>query len=100
MSLYQDVAPFARPVFVFGRGPRLTAITRRSAEWVNEAAGLAWGLAELASPLKWYFAVVFAFNVVVAIWETVQPFILAWGVDTLAARVPFLPSVAILVFAA
>jgi ABC-type multidrug transport system fused ATPase/permease subunit len=100
MSIYEAAAPSCRPLFAFRRGPTLTAITRRSAEWINEAAGLACGLAELASPLKWHFAVVSAFNVVIAIWETVQPFILAWGVDTLAARVPYLQIIAIIVFPA
>lgn len=44
------------------------------------------------------FAVVFGINIVIAIWETVQPFILAGGVDSFAARVPYLDIVAIIVF--
>jgi hypothetical protein len=100
MALYEDTEPLARPLFMLDSGSAVAAIVRRSAEWVNEASGLARGLAELASPLKWHFAVVFGFNVVIAIWETVQPFILAWGVDTLAARVPYLQIVAIIVFPA
>jgi ABC-type multidrug transport system fused ATPase/permease subunit len=59
---------------------------------------LARGLAELAAPLKWHFAVVFGFNAFIAVWETVQPFILAWGVDTMGAQVPYLQIVAIIVF--
>jgi ABC-type multidrug transport system fused ATPase/permease subunit len=59
---------------------------------------LARGLWELAQPFKWHFAVVFGFNIVIAIWETIQPFILAWGVDSFAAKVPYLDIVAIIVF--
>jgi ABC-type multidrug transport system fused ATPase/permease subunit len=76
----------------------LAAVLRRSAEWVNEAPGLARGLWDLARPLKWNFAVVLGFNLVIAIWETIQPFILAWGVDSFAAEVPYLDIVAIIVF--
>src|SRR5262249_4138136 len=33
-----------------------------------------------------------------SVWETIQPFILAWGVDTFEAKVPYLEIVAIIVF--
>ena len=98
MALYEEGAPLADSFFALQSRPTLAAVFRRSAEWVNEAPGLARGLWELACPLKWNFAVVFGFNVVIAIWETVQPFILAWGVDSFAARVPYLDIVAIIVF--
>ena len=98
MALYEDTEPPARPLFVLDSGSALAAIIRRSAEWANEASGLARGLGELAAPLKWHFAVVFGFNIVIAIWETVQPFILAWGVDSFEARVAYLQVVAIIVF--
>jgi len=98
MALYEEEAPLAGSFFALQSRPTLAAVFRRSAEWVNEAPGLARGLSELAWPLKWNFAVVFGFNVVIAIWETVQPFILAWGVDSFAARVPYLDIVAIIVF--
>jgi ABC-type multidrug transport system fused ATPase/permease subunit len=79
-------------------GTTLSALLRRSADWVNEAPGLARGLWELAEPFKWHFAVVFGFNLVIAVWETIQPFILAWGVDSFAAKVPYLDIIAITVF--
>ena len=97
MALYEEGATLARPLFALQSRRSLAAVFRRSAEWVNEAPGLVRGLAELAWPLKWHFAVVFAFNAVIAIWETIQPFILAWGVDTFEARVPYLEIVAIIV---
>ncbi len=98
MALYEEGAPLAGSFFTLQSRPTLAAVFRRSAEWVNEAPGLARGLCELAWPLRWNFAVVFGFNVVIAVWETVQPFILAWGVDSFAARVPYLDIVAIIVF--
>jgi ABC-type multidrug transport system fused ATPase/permease subunit len=96
MALYEGGASFAGS-FLQGR-PTLAAVFRRSAEWFNEAPGLARGLWELAQPLKWHFAVVFGFNLIIAVWETIQPFILAWGVDSFAAKVPYLDIVAITVF--
>jgi ABC-type multidrug transport system fused ATPase/permease subunit len=90
--------PDKRSPLAFAGEATLAAVLRRSAEWVNEAPGLARGLWELAHPLKWKFAVIFGFNIVIAIWETIQPFILAWGVDSFAARVPYLDIVAIIVF--
>src|ERR1039457_1109070 len=98
MALYEDWAPLARPLWVLERRTTLATVLGRSIEWVNEAPGLVHGLAELARPLKWNFAVVFGFNVVIAIWGAGQPFILAWGVDSFAARVPYLDIVAIIVF--
>jgi len=98
MALYEDTEPLARPLFVLNSGSALAAIIRRSAEWISEASGLARGLAELAAPLKWHLAVVFGFNAAIAVWETVQPFILAWGVDTFEARVPYLQIAAVIVF--
>jgi ABC-type multidrug transport system fused ATPase/permease subunit len=97
MALYEDWAPLARPLFVLNSRSTLAAVLGRSVAWINEAPGLVRGLAELAWPLKWNFAIVFGFNVVIAIWETVQPFILAWGVDTFEARVPYLEIAAIIV---
>src|ERR1700737_1101090 len=97
MALYEEGAPLAGSFFTLQSRPTLAAVFRRSAEWVNEAPGLARGLCELAWPLRWNFAIVFGFNVVIAVWETVQPFILAWGVDTFEARVPYLEIVAIIV---
>jgi ABC-type multidrug transport system fused ATPase/permease subunit len=73
-------------------------VLRRSAEWTKEIPGLISGLAKLAAPFKWHLAVIFAFNVVIALWETIQPFILAWGVDTFGANAPYLQIVAIIVF--
>jgi ABC-type multidrug transport system fused ATPase/permease subunit len=98
MALYEEGAPLAGSFFAAQARPTLATVLRRSAEWVNEAPGLARGLWELALPLKWHFAVVFGFNALIAIWETVQPFILAWGVDTFAERVPYLQIAAIIVF--
>src|SRR4051794_20035629 len=97
MALYEEGAPLARPIFALKSRSTVAAVFQRSAEWVNEAPGLVRGLAELAWPLRWNLAVVFGFNVVIAIWETVQPFILAWGVDTFEARVPYLEIAAIIV---
>jgi ABC-type multidrug transport system fused ATPase/permease subunit len=76
----------------------VAAVLRRSAEWFDEAPGLARGLWELAQPFKWHFAVIFGSNIIIAVWETIQPFILAWGVDSFAAKVPYLDIVAIIVF--
>jgi ABC-type bacteriocin/lantibiotic exporter with double-glycine peptidase domain len=97
MALYEDWAPLARPRLVLERRTTLAAVLGRSVEWLNEAPGLVRGLAELAWPLRWNFAIVFGFNVVIAVWETIQPFILAWGVDSFEARVPYLQIVAIIV---
>src|SRR5437762_1877027 len=97
MALYEDVGVPARPLFALKSVLTIAAIVRRSGTWVSEAAGLARGLAELAWPLRWHFAVVLGFNVVIAAWETIQPFILAWGVDTFEARVPYLEIVAVIV---
>ena len=96
MALYEEEAPLAES-FLRSR-PTLAAVLKRSAEWFNEAPGLARGLWELAQPFKWHFAVVFGFNLIIAIWETIQPFILAWGVDSFAAKVPYVDIVAIIVF--
>ena len=96
MALYEDWAPLARPRLVLGGRTTLAAVLGRSVEWLNEAPGLVRGLAELAWPLRWNFAIVFGFNAVIAIWETIQPFILAWGVDSFEARVPYLQIVAII----
>ena len=60
--------------------------------------GIVRGLYELAKPFKWHLAVVFGFNVCIAAWETIQPIILAWGVDTFTAEAPFLEMVAIIVY--
>ena len=98
MARYEHSASSDQPPLAWESRTRLGAVLRRSAEWVKEAPGLARGLWELAHPLKWNFAVIFGFNVVIAIWETIQPFILAWGVDSFAARVPYLDIVAIIVF--
>src|SRR5579871_6905060 len=98
MALYEEGAPLAGSFFTLQSRPTLAAVLRRSAEWVNEAPGLARGLFDLARPLKWNFAVVLGFNIVIAVWETIQPFILAWGVDSFAAEVPYLDIVAIIVF--
>jgi ABC-type multidrug transport system fused ATPase/permease subunit len=98
MALYEEGAPLARPLFALNGRSSVAAVFRRSGEWVHEAPGLVRGLAELAWPLRWNLAIILGFNIVIAVWETVQPFILAWGVDTFEARVPYLQIVAIIVF--
>src|ERR1700736_6485564 len=98
MALYEDWGPLARPPPVLKTRTTLATVLGRSVEWVNEAPGLVRGLAELAWPLRWNFAIVFGFNAAIAVWETVQPFILAWGVDTFEARVPYLQIAAVIVF--
>ena len=98
MALYEDAGVPARPLFELKSVQTLSAIVRRSSAWVGEAAGLARGLAKLAAPFKWHFAVIFGFNTAIALWETVQPFILAWGVDTFGEKAPYLEIVAIIVF--
>jgi ABC-type multidrug transport system fused ATPase/permease subunit len=40
---------------------------------------------------------VFLLNACIAAWETIQPIILAWGVDTFEAKVPYLEMAAIIV---
>jgi ABC-type multidrug transport system fused ATPase/permease subunit len=97
MALCEDTGPLARPLFVLDSESALATLIRRSASWGHEASGLARGLAELAWPLRWHLAVVFGFNIIIAIWETVQPFILAWGVDSFEARVPYLDVAAVIV---
>jgi ABC-type multidrug transport system fused ATPase/permease subunit len=100
MALYEDGAPLAQPLISAASRGVLAQVLERSVEWVGEAPQLVRGLWELAKPLKWNFAVVFGLNIVISIWETVQPFILAWGVDSFAAQVPYLDIVAIIVFPA
>src|SRR4029079_1892195 len=94
MALHESVA---------GTPPALSQTTvgevlRRSAEWTKEIPSLVKGLAKLAAPFRWHFAVIFGFNTAIALWETVQPFILAWGVDTFGEKAPYLEIVAIIVF--
>src|SRR5262245_18712541 len=98
MALYEEGAPLGSPLFALESRSTLAAVLQRSAEWVHEAPGLVRGLAELAWPLRWNFAILLGFNVTISIWETIQPFILAWGVDTFEAKVPYLEIVAIIVF--
>jgi len=97
MALCEDTGPLTRPLFTIDSGSAVATLIRRSAAWANEASGLTRGLCELAWPLRWYFAAIFGFNLGIAIWETVQPFILAWGVDTFEARVPYLEVAAVIV---
>ena len=94
MALHESVAstPLALSQTTVGE------VLRRSSEWTKEIPGLVKGLAKLAAPFKWHFAVIFGFNTAIALWETVQPFILAWGVDTFGEKAPYLEIVAIIVF--
>jgi ABC-type multidrug transport system fused ATPase/permease subunit len=97
VALCEDSVSVSGSPFSVAGHTRLAAVLRRAGEWFNEAPRLAGGLWQLAQPFKWHFAVVFGFNVVIAVWETIQPFILAWGVDSFAAKVPYLDIVAIIV---
>ena len=65
---------------------------------MREFPGLVRELYELARPFKWHLAVILGFNICIAAWETIQPMILAWGVDTFAAKAPFIEMVAIIVY--
>src|SRR5262245_59770427 len=98
MALYEDIGVPERPLLPLKSVLTLAAVFRRTLTWVDEAAGLARGLAVLAWPLKWHFAAILAFNIVIAGWETIQPFILAWGVDSFEAKVPYLEIIAVIVF--
>ena len=98
MTLYDNVARVANPEPIGSSTGAFGTISRQLTQWVGEASGLARGLAELAAPLKRHLAVVFGFNLAIAVWETIQPFILAWGVDTLGAGAPYLQIAAIIVF--
>jgi ABC-type multidrug transport system fused ATPase/permease subunit len=97
MALYEEGAPLAPPLLALEGKRTLADVVRRSAEWVHEAPRIVRGLADLAWPLRWNFAVLLSFNIAIAIWETIQPFILAWGVDTFEAKVPYIQIVAIIV---
>ena len=98
MALYDFAAPMRGTSLALQDQRTFGTVFRRSAEWTKEIPGLVSGLAKLAAPFKWHLAVIFAFNVVIALWETIQPFILAWGVDTFGANAPYLEIVAIIVF--
>jgi ABC-type multidrug transport system fused ATPase/permease subunit len=74
------------------------AVLARSAEWMQEFPGLVRGLYELAKPFRWHLLVILGFNIAIAGWETAQPLILAWGVDTFQAHAPYLEMVAIIVY--
>jgi len=79
------------------KGATLSAVFKRCGEWTREVPGLIRGLYRLAEPMRWHLAVVLAFNACIAAWETIQPIILAWGVDTFEAKVPYLQMAAIIV---
>jgi ABC-type multidrug transport system fused ATPase/permease subunit len=100
MALYEDGAPLAQPLISAASRTAMGEVLERSIEWVHEAPAMGRGLWELARPLRWNFAVIFSLNVVISVWETVQPFILAWGIDSFAERVPYLDIVAVIVFPA
>jgi len=96
MPLYMWAIEDALPAVAPSR-PTIGAVLRRSGEWTAEIPQLARGLARLAAPLRWHMAVIFLFNIAIALWETIQPFILAWGVDAFGANAPYLEVVAIIV---
>ena len=98
MTFYEFSAPARSASLSLQDRRPFGAVFRRSADWTREIPGLVCGLAKLAAPFKRHLAVIFAFNIVLALWETIQPFILAWGVDTFAAKAPFLEIVAIIIF--
>ena len=100
MALYEDGLPLAQPLIAAASRTAVGEVLARSVEWAHEAPGMGRGLWELARPLKWNFAVIFGLNVAISVWETVQPFILAWGIDSFAERAPYLDIVAVIVFPA
>jgi ABC-type multidrug transport system fused ATPase/permease subunit len=88
----------APPLAAIWTTASLAAVFKRGGEWTREVPWLIGGLYELAKPLRWHLAVVFGLNVCIAAWETIQPMIFAWGVDTFEAKVPYLQMAAIVVF--
>jgi ABC-type multidrug transport system fused ATPase/permease subunit len=98
MGLYESAAPLGAVPLIDSDNRSLGAVLARSREWMSEFPGLVRGLYELSRPFHKHLAVVFGFNVCIAAWETIQPIILAWGVDTFAAEAPFLEMVAIIVY--
>jgi len=98
MGFYESAAPL-------GGVPRVSSDSRlvgdvfgRCREWMKEFPGLLRGLYALARPFRWHLLVILGFNCCIAAWETIQPMILAWGVDTFAAKAPFLEMVTIIVY--
>ena len=97
MGFYEGVAPGRGVPREVQRAPSLGAVFKRSAEWTREMPGIVRGLYSLAAPFRWHLLVIFGFNAVIAAWETAQPIILAWGVDTFEARVPYIEMMAIII---
>jgi hypothetical protein len=98
MGLYESAAPPGGVPLISVCDRSLANVLGRSREWMREFPDLVRGLYELARPFKWHLAVILGFNICIAAWETIQPMILAWGVDTFAAKAPFIEMVAIIVY--
>ena len=98
MGLYESAAPPGGVPLITVYDRSLANVFARCREWMQEFPGLVRGLYELARPFKWHLLVILGFNVCIAAWETIQPMILAWGVDTFAAKAPFIEMVAIIVY--
>jgi ABC-type multidrug transport system fused ATPase/permease subunit len=98
MGLYESAAPLGGVPLITVDDRSIGYVFKRCREWMVEFPGLVRGLYELARPFRWHLAVLLGFNACIAAWETIQPMILAWGVDTFAAKVPFIEMVAIIVY--
>lgn len=98
MGLYESAAPLDGVPLGDSDNRSIGAVLRRSRDWMSEFPGLVQGLYELARPFHKHLAVVLGFNVLIASWETIQPIILTWGVDTFAAEAPFIEMVAVIIY--
>ena len=74
------------------------AVFKQLLEAAREMPGIINGVLKLAKPFYRKLAVLAAFNIAIATWAALQPFILKFGVDTIAPNVPYLTIVSVIVF--
>jgi ABC-type multidrug transport system fused ATPase/permease subunit len=98
MGLYESAAPLEGVPRLVTGDRSIGQVFERCREWMIEFPGLVRGLYALAQPFRWHLAALLGFNACIAAWETIQPMILAWGVDTFAAKAPFIEMVTIIVY--
>src|SRR5882757_10669147 len=98
MALYESAAPLRPAPRIAVDDRSLGKVLGRCREWMREFPGLVRGLYALALPFRWHLLVILGINACIAAWETIQPMVLAWGVDTFEAKVPFIEMAAIIVY--
>jgi ABC-type multidrug transport system fused ATPase/permease subunit len=72
-------------------------LVKRLDQWRNEFPKIVRGLWSVTAPFRRQLAIIAGFNFAIVVWETAQPFILTWGVNSFEAHVPYLEIVAIIV---